>query len=126
VLGTGPQASPGELRRNVALLLRWLHPDLDPHGELSVFIGRVTAAWNDLKTPERRMAYDDLQRRSNNQGKSGSQSGKSRAGRLTTSKPFANGGSSRNRFGGERPTMRGAQKIGFLRRALAVLFHRPL
>ncbi len=54
VLGTDPQASSGELRRNVALLLRWLHPDLDPRGERSVFIGRVTTAWNNLKTPERR------------------------------------------------------------------------
>ena len=30
VLGASPQASGSELRRNVALLLRWLHPDLDP------------------------------------------------------------------------------------------------
>ena len=30
VLGASPQASASELRRNVALLLRWLHPDLDP------------------------------------------------------------------------------------------------
>src|SRR5262249_38591623 len=44
--------------RNVALLLKWLHPDVDPRGERSVFIGKVTAAWNDLKTPERRAAYD--------------------------------------------------------------------
>ena len=42
VLGTAPQATPSELRRNVALLMRWLHPDLDPRGERSVFIGRVT------------------------------------------------------------------------------------
>src|SRR5689334_16722450 len=28
VLGVSPQASASELRRNVALLLRWLHPDL--------------------------------------------------------------------------------------------------
>src|SRR6516162_3220583 len=58
VLGTTPQASNGDLRRNMALLLRWLHPDLDPHGERSVFARRVTRAWNDLKTPERREAYD--------------------------------------------------------------------
>jgi hypothetical protein len=58
VLGTTLQASNGDLRRNMALLLRWLHPDLDPHGERSVFARRVTRAWNDLKTQERREAYD--------------------------------------------------------------------
>ncbi len=30
VLGSAPQASAGELRSNVALLLQWLHPDRDP------------------------------------------------------------------------------------------------
>jgi DnaJ domain len=64
VLGARPQASNGELRRNMTLLLRWLHPDLDPKGELSVFAARVTRAWNDLKTPERRAEYDRLQRKS--------------------------------------------------------------
>ena len=29
VLGTGPDVSNGELRRNMTLLLRWLHPDQD-------------------------------------------------------------------------------------------------
>ena len=33
VLGARPQATNGELRRNMTLLLRWLHPDLDPKGE---------------------------------------------------------------------------------------------
>jgi hypothetical protein len=42
----------------MALLLRWLHPDLDPCGERSVFVRRVTRAWNDLKTQDRRDAYD--------------------------------------------------------------------
>jgi len=62
VLGTTPQASNGDLRRNMALLLRWLHPDLDPQGERSVFARRVTLAWNDLKTQERRDAYDRSKR----------------------------------------------------------------
>ena len=64
VLGATPEATNGELRRNMALLLRWLHPDLDRHGERSVFTTRVTRAWNDLKTPERRAAYDQVLRRS--------------------------------------------------------------
>jgi len=63
VLGAGPDADNGELRRNMALLTRWLHPDLDRHGERAVFVGRVTKAWNDLKTPERRAAYDERKRR---------------------------------------------------------------
>jgi hypothetical protein len=61
-LGASPQATKSELRRNMALLLRWLHPDLDRQGVRSLFAGRVTGAWNDLKTPERRAAYDEAQR----------------------------------------------------------------
>jgi hypothetical protein len=57
VLGTTSQASSAELRRNMSLLLRWLHPDRGP-SERSVFAHRVTRAWNDLKTEERRSAYD--------------------------------------------------------------------
>jgi hypothetical protein len=62
VLGANAQAPAGELRQHVGLLMRWLHPDLDPQGERSIYSGRVTAAWNDLKTPERRAAYDEAQR----------------------------------------------------------------
>jgi hypothetical protein len=60
VLGVDPEANPGELRRNMALLLRWLHPDLDPQGTRSAFACKVTGAWNNLKTTERRAAYDLL------------------------------------------------------------------
>ena len=126
VLGTVPQASPNELRRNVALLLRWLHPDRDPQGERSIFIGRVTAAWNDLKTPERRTAYDDLQRYSNKRSKSRSKAGKSRTGRQSPRNLLANGGPYRGRLGNNPRSMRSDGKVGFLRRALAALFHRPL
>ena len=68
VLGAKPEATNGELRRHMTLLLRWLHPDLDPRGERSVYTARVTRAWNDLKTQERRDAYDLARRaaRSNN------------------------------------------------------------
>jgi hypothetical protein len=57
-LGAHPTASTSELRRNMALLLRWLHPDMDRQGGRSIFAGRVTMAWENLKTPERRAAYD--------------------------------------------------------------------
>ena len=59
VLGANPEATAGELRRNAGLLLKWLHPDRDPEGERAVFARKVTAAWNDLKTPERRASYDE-------------------------------------------------------------------
>ena len=60
VLGVKPDATTAELRRNMALLLRWLHPDLDRRGERSIFAARVTNAWNNLKTPERRDSYEQL------------------------------------------------------------------
>lgn len=113
VLGAMPQAGAGELRRNLALLMRWLHPDLDPQGRRSVFIGRVTTAWNNLKTPERRAAYDDLSRRSGEKSKS--RRIKRRTKRL--------GGRSWSRPGAEWPAHT-SDKVGFLRRALSILFHR--
>jgi curved DNA-binding protein CbpA len=58
VLGASPAASTGELRHNMALLMRWLHPDVARAGERAVFAQRIAAAWNTLKTPERRAAYD--------------------------------------------------------------------
>ena len=58
VLGVTSQASTSELRRNMALLLRWLHPDKGGPGNRSVLAGRVTQAWNNLKTVERRAGYD--------------------------------------------------------------------
>jgi hypothetical protein len=58
VLGAGPAASTAELRHNMALLMRWLHPDVAREGERAVFARRIAAAWNTLKTPERRAAYD--------------------------------------------------------------------
>jgi hypothetical protein len=62
VLGAGGKASNEELRRNMALLLRWLHPDRSSEGMRTVFASRVTNAWNNLKTPERRAAYDRANR----------------------------------------------------------------
>lgn len=56
VLGTDRGASGGELRRNMALLLKFMHPDVAE--AQSLFARRVTQAWNDLKSPERRAAYD--------------------------------------------------------------------
>ena len=60
VLGAPPQASSGELRRNMALLLKWLHPDMDQKGHRSIFATRVTGAWDELKTPARRADHDGV------------------------------------------------------------------
>jgi hypothetical protein len=119
VLGANSQSSAGELRRNVALLLRWLHPDLDHKGERSIFVGRVTAAWNDLKTPERRAAYDELSKHS---GKNGN----AKSGRRRSRKPLSAAFSRRSWRGMAAPGPFGVNRIGFFRRALSVLFHRPL
>ena len=124
VLGARAQASAGELRRNVALLLRWLHPDMDPDGERSIFIGRVTAAWNDLKTPERRAAYDEMLRSSRERDGDRRNSRKFRFGRTRTSKRLNSDGSYRNRS--SRRPRRGLDATGFWRRVLSVLFDRPL
>ncbi len=58
VLGGGPQSTSAELRRNMALLLRVVHPDLGASAEHSKSAARVTRAWEDIKTPERRVQYD--------------------------------------------------------------------
>ncbi|TCT03981.1 hypothetical protein [Aquabacter spiritensis] len=58
VLGCERGATPGELRQNMALLVRWLHAEPDGVRDRSVFFPRVTLAWNDLKTQDRRSAYD--------------------------------------------------------------------
>ncbi|SCW94841.1 J domain-containing protein [Ancylobacter rudongensis] len=62
VLGAGRNATHEELRHNMALLMRWLHPDLQSlrSGPLDreVFTARISRAWEDLKTGERRSAYD--------------------------------------------------------------------
>ncbi|MEQ1694725.1 MAG: DnaJ domain-containing protein [Hyphomicrobiaceae bacterium] len=61
-LGACDKATNAELRRNMALLLKALHPDLSQNKDRSVFTGRVTRAWEDLKTQERRDAYDATRR----------------------------------------------------------------
>lgn len=58
ILGTVPSAATAELRAHMALLMKWLHPDVEGVGQKALFAARVTRAWEDLKTPERRQAYD--------------------------------------------------------------------
>jgi hypothetical protein len=118
VLGANPQAGASELRQNAALLLRWLHPDCDPQGKRSMFVGKVTAAWNDLKTPARRASYDELHQQSiANKGRSKSLRRGYRWRLPATSR--------RNGYHWDRASMDGAEETGFLRRALSILLHRP-
>jgi hypothetical protein len=63
VLGCGPTSPASELRHNMALLLRWLHPDVAQRqgaGDRGVFASRVTQAWESVKNSERRATYDAL------------------------------------------------------------------
>ena len=57
-LGATLKATNSELRHNMALLLRWLHPDKAQSDDRRALVERVTLAWEKLKTPERRAAYD--------------------------------------------------------------------
>jgi len=63
-LGADQSASSTTLRRNMALLMRWLHPDAFAHSssgaslDRTVFAERVAAAWENLKSNDRRSAYD--------------------------------------------------------------------
>jgi hypothetical protein len=64
ILGSTRNTPEAGLRRHMALLMRWLHPDLVAPGasgqrfDRSAYAGRVTEAWESLKTPDRRAAYD--------------------------------------------------------------------
>jgi hypothetical protein len=115
VLGASPDADSGELRRNMALLTRWLHPDMDRHGERAVFVGRVTKAWNDLKTPERRAAYDERKRRQHAASSVNGQARRVRRRLEGDLRPWAGAG---------RLDATGMEPEGFLRRALSILFGR--
>jgi len=125
VLGAQPQADLAELRRNLALLMKWLHPDTDPRSQRSVFVGKVTAAWNDLKTPQRRAAYDKL-RRYDRKTSARSELNVSASGhRMGPS--YSN--TSRRQFRvrtrkGKRPSLRTMSLGAFLRRALSILLDR--
>ncbi len=57
-LGAHSDATTDQLRRNMALLLRWLHPDREVNSARTIYVARVTSAWNSIKTVERRLAYD--------------------------------------------------------------------
>ncbi|MCC2096587.1 MAG: hypothetical protein KDJ29_06825 [Hyphomicrobiales bacterium] len=57
-LGAFEDDSRETLRSNMALLLRWLHPDRNSDEDRTIFANRVLEAWEMVKTPARRKAYD--------------------------------------------------------------------
>jgi len=58
ILGLSPDASQQEVREHGRWILRWLHPDNQQSDWDAAFASRVATAWNALKTPARREAYD--------------------------------------------------------------------
>lgn len=64
ILGASAGAPRTELRQHMVLLIKWLHPDGREQRvaradlDRGIFINRVTLAWEQLKTDERRAAYD--------------------------------------------------------------------
>ena len=66
VLGGSRDSGEVLLRRHMALLMRWMHPDLVSNGaagrhfDRSVYARRVTEAWGSIKTARKRAAYDAL------------------------------------------------------------------
>jgi hypothetical protein len=57
-LASAPDASRDQLRTNMGLLLRWLHPDHRNTVERINYFERVVQAWELLSSPERRAEYD--------------------------------------------------------------------
>jgi DnaJ-class molecular chaperone len=121
VLGADADATAEELRRNAALLFKWLHPERDAHGARATFASRLTAAWSDLKTPDRRAAYDARRRTVTDPERRGATLA-SRSRRKQLASQLAQ---QRARQRDECLTSEVASR-GFFRRALAKLLHRPV
>ena len=59
VLGVSADADAELIKLHHRLLQQWLHPDRPGGQDDAVFAARVNAAWNALRTEERRIAYYD-------------------------------------------------------------------
>lgn len=66
-LGVAPSAPDTEIRHHMALLARWLHPDVAsvraPNDQTHAST-RITLAWEDVKNRARRSSYDSTRKRS--------------------------------------------------------------
>jgi hypothetical protein len=58
VLGVEPTAPHDQIREHMRWLMKWLHPDRQRSDWESAFAARVLAAWEALKSPDRRARYD--------------------------------------------------------------------
>lgn len=58
VFGVDVDALEGKIREHRRWLLRWLHPDRSSDSWNGVYVNRVTLAWQDLRSAERRAEYD--------------------------------------------------------------------
>lgn len=58
VLGVAPGAPDARIKEHYRWLVRWLHPDRNPDGWQTAYADRINRAWQDLRLPERRQAYD--------------------------------------------------------------------
>lgn len=58
ILGAERSATQAELRDHMRWLMKWLHPDRERSAWEASLALKVSAAWDDLKSPERRQRYD--------------------------------------------------------------------
>ena len=70
LLGVANDAEHGRIRSHHRLLQQWLHPDRGSD-EDAVFAARVNVAWDQLRQPDRRAAYDLNHPASSEQGAAG-------------------------------------------------------
>ncbi|MEO6154483.1 MAG: DnaJ domain-containing protein [Thermomonas sp.] len=64
VLGVAAEASAEQIKAHHRLLQHWLHPDRLQSEDDAIFATRVNGAWNHLRNPQRRQAYDEMLRQS--------------------------------------------------------------
>jgi hypothetical protein len=62
VLGVEADADDTRIKEHYRWLVRWLHPDRNTDDWDNVYADRVNVAWQDLRLPDRRAAYDQARR----------------------------------------------------------------
>ncbi|PRH83414.1 J domain-containing protein [Arenimonas caeni] len=58
VLGVNPDAPDARIKDHYRWLVRWLHPDRNADEWEALYADRVNRAWQDLRQPDKRAAYD--------------------------------------------------------------------
>jgi hypothetical protein len=105
ILGASAADAENLLRRHMALIMRWLHPDAVANGgpleplNRSIYAARVVEAWANLKTPERRASYDEALAQKAKQAPSSQLSGRRRPAPLIhPRRPYGQYGLKRGSF----------------------------